>query len=584
MKLRLPQLLVILCILCSQLISASDISRTDSLDAALSTIKNPKDKVDAILKFLEKPENQYMEDTIAIELANRAYEISLHTNYALGRVNVMLKLGNCYYKRSDYKQAMEFAQKSLEISEDLNSEKEMANALSLIGKIYTDLDDYDKSSQYFFKCLRLYEKLDDKEGISHGLGDIGMGFYDQQDYKKALSYFNDALAIAKNIDNQAAIKRQYNNIAVVYGALQNYDTAIIFLQKALVINTKLGDKLGQGTNIMNIGYSQMNRGDFEEALKNFQQALKIFTELNNHINLALCYVNFGFCYYTTNRIDESIEYFKKSLNEGQKHGYYRTIEKVSQMLNQIYVKKKDTLNAYKYILLEKLAGDSLFASQKQKLLSKLDLQYIYEKKEFKRQLAQQSKNTTILIIIFSLVAGLIILGMVFSRFRIKSKLVVLENEKLELEKHKIESELANKDKELTVNLISLVKKNEMLSGISDTLMQLERNVKGLDARDVITRISQELRNNTDDKMLNEFSLRFQEVHAGFYEKLLAAYPDLTQNELKLCAFLRLNMSTKDIAELTGQQLLSIDKARYRLRKKLALSNMETNLVSFLSQL
>jgi DNA-binding CsgD family transcriptional regulator len=75
----------------------------------------------------------------------------------------------------------------------------------------------------------------------------------------------------------------------------------------------------------------------------------------------------------------------------------------------------------------------------------------------------------------------------------------------------------------------------------------------------------------------------EEVHAGFYEKLLKAYPDLSQNELKLCAFLRLNMSTKDIAELTGQQLPSIDKARYRLRKKLGLASSETNLVTFLSQ-
>ena len=189
-----------------------------------------------------------------------------------------------------------------------------------------------------------------------------------------------------------------------------------------------------------------------------------------------------------------------------------------------------------------------------------------------------------MIIIFGLIAGLVILGLIFSKHRLKTKLVVLENEKVVLEKEKIESELDIKDRELTVNLISLIKKNEMLSDISAKLMQLERKANGIEAKESIALISQELRNSTNDKMLNEFSRRFQEVHAGFYEKLLKDYPDLTQNELKLCAFLRLNMSTKDIAELTGQQLLSIDKARYRLRKKLALSNLETNLVTFLSQL
>jgi tetratricopeptide (TPR) repeat protein len=569
-------ILAFLGIICSQVIVAQDMIRTHNLDSLLRTIKSPREKVDAILKFLKLPENQHLSDTVTIELAKRALQIAQQASYAAGKVNAMLKLGNCYFRTSDYKRAMEFAQKSKEMAEDLDLEKELADALSLIGKIFTDLDDYDRSSQYFFKGLKLYEKLDDKEGISHALGDIGMVFYDQQDYKKALEYFNNALSIAEKINNPSAIKRQYNNIAVVYGDLQKYDTAILFLRKALAINIKLGDKLRQGTNIMNIGYDQMNLGNFSGALSSFQQSLAIFQELNNHINMAICYINFGFCYRSINRTEESIEYFKLALAEGQKHGFFRTIESGSKMLNQIYAEKKDTLNAYKYVMLEKLAVDSLFASQKHKLLSKLELQYLYEKKEFARQLAQQTKNTVMLIVIFSLLSGLIILGLVFSRHRLKSRLVVFEKEK-------IESELDMKNRELTVNLISLIKKNEMLSDISSKLVQLDRHAKGVEAKEVITMISQELRNRTDDKMLNEFTLRFQEVHAGFYEKLLQAHPDLSQSDLKLCAFLRLNMSTKDISELNGQQLASIDQARYRLRKKLGLSNSDTNLVTFLSQ-
>jgi len=577
MKSRLPQLLVILCILYSQLISANGITRTDSLDSALVTIKNPKDKVDAILKFLEKPENQYLNDTIAINLAKRAYEISLQTNYALGKVNAMLKLSNYYFRCSDYKKSMEFAQKAKELAEDLNYDKELARSFSLIGTVFNELGDYDNSAQYFFKGLKLFEKLEDKEGISSSLGDIGMDFFYQQDYKKALEYFNNSLSIAKELNSLSLIKRQYNNIAVVYGDLQKYDTAIQFLRKALAINIKLGDKLRQGTNIMNIGYSQMNTGNYSEALSSFQQSLDIFTGLNNRIHMAECYINFGFCYYTADRIDESIPYFKKALLEGQKQGYYRIIAPAAKMLNQIYTAKKDTINAYKFVMLENLAGDSLFAFQKQKVLSKLELQYIYEKKEFKRQLDQQTRNTIMYIIILSLLSGLAILALILSKHRLKSKFVLLEKEK-------IESELNIKDRELTVNLISLIKKNEMLSDMSNKLIQLELGAKGSETKDALTKISQELRNSTDNKMLNEFTLRFQEVHAGFYEKLLKAYPELTQNELKLCAFLRLNMSTKDISELTGQQLASIDHARYRLRKKLNISNSETNLVTFLSQL
>ena len=584
MKSKLILFLSILSTLFPQMNVAQGRMQTDSLDSVLGKIKNPKEKVDVILEFLKKPENQYIEDTMAINLANRAFVISQQNNYALGKIQAMIKLGNCYFRRSDYKKAMAFAHKSREMSEDLNYDKELGNALSLIGTIYSELDDYDHSSQYLFKSLKLFEKIHDKEGISNSLGNIGIDFTSQQDYLKALEYYNRSLTLAKEINAQSLIKTQYNNIAVVYEYLEKYDTAISFFRKALEINIKLSNKLGQGINIMNIGYDQMNKGKFDDARLSFQQSLNLLMEVNNRMNIAVVYLNFGFCNDAAKRTDESIRYFEKALNEGLKNGYYRIIAAAAQMLNQIYAGKNDTINAYKYLALEKLASDSLYASKKQILISKFELQYLYEKKEFERQQAQQVKIIILLIIIFSLVAGLVILGLIFSRHRLKSKFVVLEMEKIELEKEKIESELVIKDRELTVNLISLIKKNEMLADISGKLRQLERDAKGIEARESIALISQELRNSTDDKMLKEFSHRFQEVHAGFYEKLMNEFPDLTQNELKLCAFLRLNMSTKDIAELTGQQILSIDKARYRLRKKLALSNSETNLVTFLSQI
>ncbi len=574
MKPRLPLFLLILSIYCSQLIAAEGFNKTDSLNSAWNKIKNPKEKVDAILQFLEKPENQFLDDTK--DYAKRAYDISQQSDYSRGKVNSMIKLGNCYYRSSDYNKAMEFAQKSKEMAEDMNYDKELANSFNLIGVIYSELGDYDNSSPYFFKALKLFEKLSDKEGIARSLGNIGLDFYDQQAYKKALEYLSNSLSIALSIDNQILIKKQYNNIADVYADQQKYDTAVVFFQKALIIEKKLGDKMGQGISIMNIGYIQMNEGNFKDAFLNFQQSLDIATELNNHLHMAKCYINLGYCYYGVKNIPASLTYFNKALLEGQKNGYYRVIAQSANMLNQMHTEKHDTLNAYKYVVLEKLAGDSLFAFQKQKLSSKLELQYLYEKKELKKQLAQQAKNIIMLIIIFSLIAGIFILGLVFSRHRLKSKLVLLETEK-------IKSELDIRDRELTVNLISLIKKNEMLADISGKLRQLEQNAKGVEAKESLSQISQELRNSTDDKMLNEFSRRFQEVHAGFYEKLLKAYPDLSQNELKLCAFLRLNMSTKDIAELTGQQLASIDKARYRLRKKLNLPSSETNLVTFLSQ-
>jgi tetratricopeptide (TPR) repeat protein len=584
MKFKLLIFLFCIAILFPLRMSAQDQLKVDSLNALLSRINSPSEKVDIIVKFLKDPKNQSLEDTVGIKLANRAINIAEQTNYSSGKINAMLRMGYYLYRASNYKKAMEYGQKAVEMSEDLNLEKELASSYSLIATIHTELGDFDNSSPYFFKTLKLYEKLNDEEGISHSLGDIGSNFCNQQDYGKALQYLYKSLSIAQRINYQSEVKRQYNNIAVVYAGQMKFDSSIIFLQKALEISRKIGDKFGQGIYIMNIGFNQMNLGNYNDALLEFNNSLRLFTELDNRLHMAKCYLNFGYCYYTMGKIDEGADYFKRALNEGQKHNYFSIINNSAKILNEIYSGKDDTITAYKYLLLEKVSGDSLYESKKQLLISKFELQYIYEKKELERQQAQQTKNRLMLIIIFSLAAGIAILFLVVSRQRLKSKFVTIEKEKIELEKGKIESELDFKNKELTVNLLSLIRKNEMLSEISGKLLQLERDAKGVETKEAITKISQKLRNTTDDKMLNEFSQRFQEVHAGFYEKLLKSYPDLTQNELKLCAYLRLNMSTKDIAELTNQLPATIDTARYRLRKKLLLPSSETNLVNFLSQI
>jgi len=89
--------------------------------------------------------------------------------------------------------------------------------------------------------------------------------------------------------------------------------------------------------------------------------------------------------------------------------------------------------------------------------------------------------------------------------------------------------------------------------------------------------------NVDNTVWNEFEVRFQQVHRDFYQKLTERYPDLTPNEIKICAFLKLNMTTKDISAITFQTVKSIQVARNRLRKKMGIDR-EENLIALLQQL
>ena len=129
-----------------------------------------------------------------------------------------------------------------------------------------------------------------------------------------------------------------------------------------------------------------------------------------------------------------------------------------------------------------------------------------------------------------------------------------------------------------------MKKNEVLSAISDKLITIKNQAVKDETKDAINKISKEIQKTTEEEIFEEFELRFKQVHSDFYNKLVQRFPELSPSEQRLCAFLRLNMTTKEISELTGQQPSSLETARYRLRKKLGITNSQMNLITFLSQI
>jgi hypothetical protein len=271
------------------------------------------------------------------------------------------------------------------------------------------------------------------------------------------------------------------------------------------------------------------------------------------------------------------EFTLYSLNVGQKFNTLNTIISASELLHKICLSEKDTANAYKYHIILTDAKDSLNSLQSHKELFKLEFQYNQDKKNKEQKIKKLTNYFILGIIILALLSGLIITLLFHSRQKIKMQNIVLEK------KH-IESNLQFKSKELSINLMSLLKKNELIAEITHKLNDIENSSSRIDLKESVKKLNHEIKQNLDDKLWQEFSIQFKESNSEFYDKLLGKYPLLTQSELKLCAYLRLNMTSKEISSLTGQSLEALERARYRLRKKFDLTNSNSNLVSFLIQI
>ncbi|WP_445750106.1 triple tyrosine motif-containing protein [Polaribacter sp.] len=149
------------------------------------------------------------------------------------------------------------------------------------------------------------------------------------------------------------------------------------------------------------------------------------------------------------------------------------------------------------------------------------------------------------------------------------KIIKLNNDKLRLD-------IENKNRELATSTMSIIKKNEFLNAIKTELISGGKN-----NLDKVIKIIDKNLNNTDDWKL--FQEAFNNADKKFLKKIKSNHPDLTPNDLRLCAYLRLNLSSKEIAPLLNISPRSVEVKRYRLRKKMNLEH-DANLISYIIEL
>ncbi|MES2649539.1 MAG: triple tyrosine motif-containing protein [Bacteroidota bacterium] len=158
----------------------------------------------------------------------------------------------------------------------------------------------------------------------------------------------------------------------------------------------------------------------------------------------------------------------------------------------------------------------------------------------------------------------------------ESELVALRNEKLE-------AEINFKNSELASSAMHLLKKGELLTNIKGELAHV---MKKLDNELAISEVKRMMKSLSEDENIDKewenFAKHFDKVHSDFGVKLKEKHPNISGNEMKLCAYLRMNLSTKEIAQLMNISVRGVEISRYRLRKKMGIPS-ETNLFDYLIQ-
>ena len=517
--------------------------KIDSLEVVLKTTQDATSRIMLQMELAAEYEKINLPKAISI-LLNADQNAQQLNNDSL-EVRVAFTLGNCFFNNGAYDQAIASYKRYYDYYSSRNDDRNLLFVLPNLGAVAIKSGDVKKALTYYHQAESLYNKIRDKIG--------------------EVAYYKGIVVLK-------------NNIANIHNEQKNYPKAIAIYKEALALSEKKGYLMGIGNVCRNLGNIYINTNKLDSALAFLSRSYSIKKSTKDISSLtSTCYSLALFYKKTGNDIK-----YKEYLDEAYNYATQTRLLSMLCILEWNYYKIHQSNGRYKSALESferyKSLSDTINNLQNVKKLIRTQTLLEIEKVQKDKEMAQQRRETRYIITMILALAITIIFGLFVKMIRNKNQRLMLINKANELERQNLEQAVEIKNQELTTNVLYLVQKNELISGIIKKLYDLKIVLTGEKA-EAVGYIISELKIGLNTGNWEEFEMRFQQVNSEFYTRLSDRYPQLTPNERRLCALLRLNMSTKEIMAMTGQNAKSVEMARHRLRKKLDIEQAD-NLVNF----
>ncbi|MEN8251606.1 MAG: hypothetical protein ABFS32_21970 [Bacteroidota bacterium] len=519
----------------------------------------------------------------AIYYLNKALMIARETDDPKYKAQIYTRIGSNYCFKGDYLHSLEYLDLAENIIIEYPNKAQSARIHYYKALVFLHLDKFQQANDHTAKALDLFRELNDLN-MMRGIYTLYCYIFEGlDDLERSLEFSMKSYGVSVELQDTVKIAANLNNIGTRYFLLNSNDSALYYIRKAVVLNTKYSNKIWLAINYHNLADIFLDLNEVDSADYYIQKASTIYHDAGHLMNYYFAQEVKAKISLAKKDTLTAIEYYK-SIIESPKHLENLKIKAIANnALFDIEYSRERYVEAINYYKAYNLFDDSLTKASNTSLLSVLELEMEFEKqknhlelenKEIK--LRSQQKNFFISIMAVVILLLGITVYFIYRLHKARSNATKIENQR-------IEEELAYKKREMTANVLSLMKKNEILAEISNSMLEVERQAVKPETKDAINKIAAKIRKTSDEEIWEEFNIRFKEVHIDFHSKLLRLYPDLSPSEQRLCAFLRMNMSTKDISELSGVDPRSINNTRSKVRKKMGLANDE-NLVSYLSKI
>ena len=477
-----------------------------------------------------------------------------------------------HYSRFSTDSAILYASQGLKAATERKNPHFIVDMHIRLGSSYIDIADYTKALDNLTKALQIAEETSYIRAIPIIYNNMGIVHASNKNYNMAKKYYNLALKNDSILEDWVGLAIDLSNLGEILTLNNEHDLAIRYYKIAYNIYDSLQIAVLQPATLNNIGETFYKQQKYDSALFYFQQSVKQKKELGLENKLVPSYINIGQIYLATNENDSAQKYFNESLVLSDKYGLLKEKQTTLKSLSVLDYTLEKYNEAYQNLLEHTQLKDSIFNIEKDRELKELAIRYEVDKKDREINLLNievdlQTRLRNLGIITLLLLSAIFIL--IYKRVRLRSLLLQKQNELEKERSEKLKFELESKNRELTAQSMVAIQKNQVLNDLKNQLVNLKD--KNETTQQALSLVDNQYSVEKDWKTLK---IHFEEVHPQFFQNLKSDFPKLTSNDLRHCAYIKIHMQTKDVARIMNVEPKSIQMTRYRLKKKLNLTEKE----------
>lgn len=398
--------------------------------------------------------------------------------------------------------------------------------------------------------------------------------------QSALRDIEFAVDFYRRRENQAMLASA-NSLLSIYNlnAGQYAESAKIALESYSECRS-LSSLKGQADNLLILAKARSGLQNWNQSERYLNEALQLYTQLGEAALVPDVLLELG----RTSRFLENLEkaeaYLKSARTKASNYGQALVLVNCFEELSLLASIKEQYQVAFTYQQLLIQVKDSLYNIERTNAIEDLEFQFKTEKAAQELEMLQKEKNlitnrwlTLALGLFLIIIIGILIYDNQKRKHRQETELLITEDELRKAEIKIMTEVLAHNQQKLSAYTDHLLKKNELVGELQDKVKTAVSDEDSIAASKLLNNISS-VRILTEDDW-EEFKLLFDGVHRGLLERLLSEFQNLTLAEQRLFLLMKLEMSTKQIANILGVSPESVKKGRYRLKKKLDLQEAQT---------